>query len=194
MQHFFEPNKNYRSYILMGRKRKSTEILEILNEKPVIESIPTPVVSDSDDRAQQPCDPPVLAPLPPPMVETVTPPQPIQEPIPQPLNIQKQTQKRKAKDPLAEEMKKIRKNQEDYRRFQEEQEKRLESRLESMLNRKLDFMKPVPVQRPVHAYKPKQPPTMKRFIPPPSEYEEYLTQEEEDEEEEEDSLFSKIFS
>jgi hypothetical protein len=178
----------------MGRKRKSTEILEILNEKPVTESIPTPAVSDSDDRGPQPVDSPVLDPGPSPdtMVETVTPPQSIPVPSLPPPNIPKKTRIRKEKDPLAEEMKKIRKNQEDYRRFQEEQEKRLESRLESMLTRKLDFMKPVPVQRPVHAYKPKQPATVKRFIPPPDEYEEYLTQEEE--EDEENSLFSKIFS
>ena len=172
----------------MGRKRKSTEILEILNE-PVIESIPTPAVSDSGiDSPLPPPDQPLV----PPIVESPHPLIPAIEELPKILP--KQTQKRKAKDPLAEEMKKIRKNQEDYRRFQEEQEKRLESRLESMLNRKLDFMKPVAVQRPVNAFKPKQPPMMKRFVPPPVEYEEYLTQEEEEEEEDEDSLFRKIFS
>jgi len=163
----------------MGRKRKSTEILEILNET----TLPTPVDSDSGDKSPQLPDPIVLStPILPDVEETLTP-----APIPQ--AIPPAPLKRKAKDPLTEELKKIRKSQEDYRKSLEEQEKRLEARLESMLTRKLDFMKPVPVQRPIHNFKPRQPAPVKRFVPPPDEYEEYLTQEED-----ENSLFSKIFS
>jgi len=165
----------------MGRKRKSTEILEILNET----TLPTPVDSDSGDKSPQLPDPVVL---PTPILPDVE-----VTPLPLPQAIPPAPLKRKAKDPLTEELKKIRKNQEDYRKSLEEQEKRLEARLENMLTRKLDFMKPVPVQRPVHNFKPRQPVPIKRFVPPPEEYEDYLTQEEE-EEDEQNSLFAKIFS
>lgn len=176
----------------MGRKRKSTEILEILNEKPTVtESIPTPPVSDPGNRSPELFPPSDVVHPPEPVVETIKTPEQV---LPQPSvppEIQKPTRKRKEKDPLTEEIKKIRKNQEDYRRFQEEQEKRLEARLENMLNRKLDFMRPTPIQKPIQNYRPKQVPTIRRISPPREEYEEYLTQEDE---EEENALFHKIFS
>lgn len=178
----------------MARKRKSSEILEILNDKSTnlptpdpsdhganLSDVPTPNVSPPIDLViEKPLETPVDKP-----VEGI-----VEKPVPE-----KKTLKRKEKDPLAEELKRIRKSQEEYKKYQEEQEKRMEARLESMLTRKLDFMKPVPVQKPMNHYKPRQPTPIKRFVPPVeerSEWEGYMTQEES--EEEENSLFNKIFS
>jgi hypothetical protein len=161
-------------------KRKSTKILEALSEPIAEEPVVEPVVE--------------------PVAEPITEPEPIiAEPVKEfPAAPKKRV--RVEKDPLAEEIKKLRK-------MQEEQEHRLEHRLEGLIARK--FMEAKNLARPVAQYKPKMHAPIQRLkvaehhhhqpayqpsYEDEDEYSNYLTQEESEEEPQPRSmLYSKIF-
>lgn len=119
-------------------RRKATKILEVLNEK---EDVPTPTGTETLPEPQ-----PEPLSLPEPSIPLPTPPPSIVEVKP----------KRKERDPYAEELKKLRK-------FQEDQEKRIEKNLESLIHRKFLEIKNLP--QPKQNYQPKQEPYVKRYIP-----------------------------
>ena len=162
-------------------KRKSTQILEALSAPPKVEE---PIVEIKvDEPAKETvivAESPIVYSAPP-----VVPDAPKKKP-------------RAEKDPYAEELKKIRK-------FQEDQQNRLEARLEGMIARK--FMEVKNMSQPVRNYKPQQPPPIQRvkftrssptYYTPDEDEEDnftgYATQEEDMEEEPKKSeLFCKIF-
>lgn len=119
----------------MPRARKATKILEALNEK--VEEVP----EITPDVPTEPVLPETPVELPPP---------------PQIPPVLEQKPKRKERDPYAEELKKLRK-------FQEDQEKRIERNLETLIHRKFLEIKSLP--QPKQNYQPKQEPFIKRYIP-----------------------------
>lgn len=120
----------------MPRARKATKILEALNEKeqPEINSDVSSVLQEA------------IVELPP----------PLQLPPVLEQKTLEQKPKRKERDPYAEELKKLRK-------YQEDQEKRIERNLETLIHRKFLEIKSLP--QPKQNYQPKQEPYIKRYIP-----------------------------
>jgi hypothetical protein len=163
-------------------KRKSTKILEALSQ------VETPDVPVENPEEEKTVEESIIAPV-------VTP-----APIPMELPLPPKKKPRVEKDPLAEEIKKLRKMQED-------QENRLEHRLEGLIARK--FMEVKSLARPVSNYKPKMHAPIQRlkvseqykrqpvYEEEEEDYSHYLTQEESEEEvvkqPQRSMLYSKIF-
>ena len=167
-------------------KRKSTKILEALSAPPKVDEQPIEIKVD------EPLKEPIIVVAETPVActpEVVVPDAPKKKPKPE-------------KDAYAEELKKMRK-------FQEDQQNRLEARLEGMITRK--FMEVKNMAQPVRNYKPYQHPPVQRVKyarpppPPPvyytpdedeeDDYGDYATQEEDvvEEEPKKSDLFCKIF-
>ena len=165
-------------------KRKSTKILEALTQ----EDVPLETPEKPEEKTiEQPTPAPVVTPAPLPIEPPSAP----------------KKKMRMEKDPLAEEIKKLRKMQED-------QENRLEHRLEGLIARK--FMEVKSMARPVSQYKPKMHAPIQRLKvreqykrkpmyeeeeEEEEDYSHYMTQEESEEEEvkqpQRSILYSKIF-
>jgi hypothetical protein len=166
-------------------KRKSTKILEALTQEDV--PLETPAEEKPEEKTiEQPTPAPIVTPAPLPIEPPSAP----------------KKKMRMEKDPLAEEIKKLRKMQED-------QENRLEHRLEGLIARK--FMEVKSMARPVSQYKPKMHAPIQRLKvseqykrkpmyeeeEEEEDYSHYMTQEESEEEEvkqpQRSILYSKIF-
>jgi hypothetical protein len=141
-------------------KRKATKILEALTQ-------PTESPVQPATLEEPPLEKPVEN------IETIVMETPaVEKPLLMPVEVA--TKKRKEKDPLVEEMKKMRK-------FQEDQTKQLENRLEGLIARK--FMEIKNSSKPTYNYKPPSKPPIQRVRVKEYESEDdyggYATQEDE---------------